>query len=911
MSPSALSAVAGITALIGSLKGLVNYGKNIVNMASHFEQTEKGLETVLQSAEKGKALFEDLRKFSFETTFGVDELASASTQLLNVGVASSELKNDLRMIGDLAQGDKINFQELTSVFSKIQASGKASAMQLQQIALRGIPINQTLKEMGVTGTASAKEITMAFEKLTAEGGNFHGAMEKINDTIEGKRGFITDTLKEISVNLGEITGLTDVYKQYLDILYEVLNNFNNKLMELNENPVVKAIIQGVIITAIGGIIGLIVGSLIPALTLVITKLIAIASLKSLITGGLIGLAVGGVVALGVAMASASSNTDGLTNSTKNLNVELAEQYRLTNDIDKLEKARADKEFYTQEANKVKEEIENLQKRKAQLENDIKIEQDKINKAKEFAGEEWKDFVVGQTVDINVLTESGTADFANDVTYLEAQMSELDSTISELNEKVEKYNSLINSSKGIEKVYSPIEERTKQLKDLKKSYDDYLLTIRNNKQLKEFNKQLVEIENYRKLDGKTVFDEKGNATIFKFDDKQKNEIDKTIKYIKKSIENIKINNFVSDQNDWQKALQRIFGFTNKEAYAGKNATGVTAVNEYLKNAENKQSNLDSFGIYQTNLEKFSNTVNDLESKLLALATATDESGKLIYDGTEESVKNLKKAIDDVENKLFHSKLGQKLLSATLGDSDAGTFAESLKENKGNVGKALADTLVSSLIKIIGGLKGMELIMNPINDILKAFEPLLKSIMVVLYIILYPIKLIAEWLGKILSFFFGDMADLWDKLAGEQESEAERLKKINEQYKNLLISMKEQEEYYIAQKKRINADTYASDVYKVNDMILTPQGNFSTAPDDYIIATKNPNNLGNGGVRTLQPIINDYGGNNVEVQTRTNSSGMEELIINISKKVADDYATGRNGWNNAFSLKQSNLSGRSVQ
>ena len=35
-----------------------------------------------------------------------------------------------------------------------------------------------------------------------------------------------------------------------------------------------------------------------------------------------------------------------------------------------------------------------------------------------------------------------------------------------------------------------------------------------------------------------------------------------------------------------------------------------------------------------------------------------------------------------------------------------------------------------------------------------------------------------------------------------------------------------------------------------------------------------------------------GNNVEVEQRTNADGMTELIVNISKKVASDYATGKN-------------------
>ena len=237
LSPTALAAAAGVGAIVAAVKTLVGFGGQIINVASQFEQVQTSLKTVLGDSDRAAMMFEDLRKFSFKTTFGVDQLADASSQLLNVGVSTSALQKDLQMLGDLAQGDKAKFQELTSIFAKIQSTGKATSMQLQQIALRGIPITQTLKDMGVTGTASAEQLTQAFDKLTTEfdeatgkAGKFHNAMQNINETIEGKKGYISDTWKEILVNIGEITGLTKAWKSVLDTVGEKLNDINNYLI---------------------------------------------------------------------------------------------------------------------------------------------------------------------------------------------------------------------------------------------------------------------------------------------------------------------------------------------------------------------------------------------------------------------------------------------------------------------------------------------------------------------------------------------------------------------------------------------------------------------------------------------------------------------------------------------------------
>ena len=129
------------------------------------------------------------------------------------------------------------------------------------------------------------------------------------------------------------------------------------------------------------------------------------------------------------------------------------------------------------------------------------------------------------------------------------------------------------------------------------------------------------------------------------------------------------------------------------------------------------------------------------------------------------------------------------------------------------------------------------------------------------------------------------------------------------------MKENEEEYEKRKKELNASDYASKVTGVHDMILTPQGQFSTDPDDYIIATKNPSALNNnGGVMPiyLQPIINNTIADTASVDTKTekDENGVMQMIVTISKQIASDYANGNNGWDNAVSARAYKQNGRSL-
>ena len=150
---------------------------------------------------------------------------------------------------------------------------------------------------------------------------------------------------------------------------------------------------------------------------------------------------------------------------------------------------------------------------------------------------------------------------------------------------------------------------------------------------------------------------------------------------------------------------------------------------------------------------------------------------------------------------------------------------------------------------------------------------------------------------------------NSLSNEKNKELEQMKSLTQAYKDLIKSVREQEEYYIKQKAKLNMYALDDKVTKVNDMILTPNGRFSTNPNDTIIATKNPQGLGSGKVVNNIKVINNAG---VEVQTseRQNGNGINELIVTISKKIASDVAGGYNGWDSAMAMQQQRISGRRI-
>ena len=1010
ISPSALSAVAGITALIGTVKALTGAFETAIGNYAHFEKLQMGLTTFFQDADKGKSKFEELRKLSNETTFGVDELTDAFTQFANVGVEVDSIKDKLIMIGNISQGDKEKFAGLVSIYSKIQSTGKAGAMQLAQIARQGIPIYDTLKKIGVQGTATGEDITKAFQEMTKEGAQFYNAMENINQTIEGKQGFISDYFKEMTVNFAEVTGLADAYKNVLDILKEAIGNVSDKLLEWNENPVAKAIIQGTLVTAIFGIGSAIVTSVIPALISTIAQLKIIATLKSAInpTSLLVGVGIAGIAGL-VTMAKS------LANSEKEINNELREQIKNRQELGTLpvKSTVEEKSEYLTSLENIQKEYEELRKTKvakytkgifdgyfeqlAQYENLIAKAEEKIKKYHEQG-------IFKGGIE-NVLTSTGKIVSIDTRT---PQQKDLENTERDLRKLKETYDKLMLSYednifvKALDKNIAGLKEEIRLQKEYEKNLEDmetYSPYSKQIKEIKELETRQKEIELMRNTKGVSSkkLNEKTGEYEYKFDllvnidPKYKKDLDEIEFYTKQKIKSLK--NEMKGLKSWEDVFENVTGIKVGSGTKAETA-GMIAGKEYVKGMNSVlETNIqlhDIFNpekvtkyadIYKSQMNKVQEDITRLmsEKKIDNPFTTDDSSIKEMLELYKKYKKEYLKQDFNEQNNTLDRELAilqkhttelerqQELRRQALIDS--GVSAENadallakekekteLEKKSTDIWGYLNDKVAEHFTGIGISEENAKLLANTLIDITKTQLPnslidgftaigtaletgasagdalkkqfmsfvaqMMKSLSVTC--IQAGVNLIAQsgWAGvpPALALFAlggasgiasGFVSSLNDTSASDtQKKELDRLNSLVKAYEDLEKAIKEQEEYYQRKRTELNAWTlkdYVQNARPVNDMILTPHGNFSTHPNDTIIATKNPESLGSANVKVT---INNYSDTNVNVQQKKNADGMNELLVTISRKIASDVAGGYNGWDSAFAMQQQRIGGRRI-
>ena len=238
------AAKAAAVALGAAATATVAFG---LKSAASFEQTRIGLENMLGSADAARDMLSKVSKFAAETPFEFPELAQATRQLVAFGFSGKDAFSTMKQLGDVSAAIGAPIGDLAYLMGTLRAQGRAFTIDIRQFAMRGIPIYEYLAKVFKTNTEEVTklieagkvgfpEVQKAFQLMTAEGGKFHGTMEKQSKSLSG----LFSTLKDnIGLTARELIGITqegDIKPGSLfDNVRRGVNWLNSNLPQLVQN----------------------------------------------------------------------------------------------------------------------------------------------------------------------------------------------------------------------------------------------------------------------------------------------------------------------------------------------------------------------------------------------------------------------------------------------------------------------------------------------------------------------------------------------------------------------------------------------------------------------------------------------------------------------------------------------------
>ena len=232
---------AGLDMALGAASRFARVFASAIGEAFRFEKAVSDFRVLLKSADAAKEHIADLRRFASSTPLTFGDLSQASKLLLSFGASVGEVMPSLRMLGDIAMGDRQKFQGLALVFAQVKAAGKLMGQDLLQMINQGsnpltVIAQQTgksmsdLKDLMAEGAISFEMVAEAMRVATSEGGLFHGAMEEASKTGEGLVSTLQDKWTDTVRTFGE--AFSGAAKGGLQTLID-------KLTELVENGTVE------------------------------------------------------------------------------------------------------------------------------------------------------------------------------------------------------------------------------------------------------------------------------------------------------------------------------------------------------------------------------------------------------------------------------------------------------------------------------------------------------------------------------------------------------------------------------------------------------------------------------------------------------------------------------------------------
>lgn len=169
----------------------------IAKMGMDADKTAVSFNVLTGSMEEGSRLLGVLNKYADDTIYERLGTQEAAKTMLGFGVSLEHVADDLKMLGDVAMGDKQRMSQLALVFGQVAAAGKLQGQDLLQLinagynplldisAMTGKSVGELRDEMS-KGNISFEMLRQAFRRATSEGGKFHNMTNEIAKTPYGR-----------------------------------------------------------------------------------------------------------------------------------------------------------------------------------------------------------------------------------------------------------------------------------------------------------------------------------------------------------------------------------------------------------------------------------------------------------------------------------------------------------------------------------------------------------------------------------------------------------------------------------------------------------------------------------------------------------------------------------------------------
>lgn len=194
--------------------------RNLIEVRSQYEMNERALGILIDSAEKGTRIFNELSQMALVSPYTLIELSAAAKQLTAYDVAARDVVDTTRRLADMASAVGVPIERLTYALGQIKAYGYLNSRDARMFANAGIPLVKQLSEYytelegRLVSTADIydkikkkaigyNDVMQVMTRMTDEGGKFFDFQAKMADTLKVRLANLTLALNNMLNDIGK------------------------------------------------------------------------------------------------------------------------------------------------------------------------------------------------------------------------------------------------------------------------------------------------------------------------------------------------------------------------------------------------------------------------------------------------------------------------------------------------------------------------------------------------------------------------------------------------------------------------------------------------------------------------------------------------------------------------------------
>lgn len=223
--------------------------KNLIEVRSQYEMNERALGILIDSAERGTQIFNELSQMALVSPYTLIELSTAAKQLSAYDIAAKDVVDTTRRLADISAAVGVPVERFTYALGQVKAYGHLTSQDARQFLNTGVPLVKELAkhytelEGRLVSTAdvydrmkkhavSYNDVVLVLNKMTDKGGKFFDFQAKMADTLKVQLANLTlawnNMLNEIGkseqgVLVGGIKGLKELFLQWENIEKAIRN----------------------------------------------------------------------------------------------------------------------------------------------------------------------------------------------------------------------------------------------------------------------------------------------------------------------------------------------------------------------------------------------------------------------------------------------------------------------------------------------------------------------------------------------------------------------------------------------------------------------------------------------------------------------------------------------------------------